>query len=400
MAEEKKYLGQSGIATFRDWIKGNFVAQEEGKGLSANDLTDELVAKIEAAAAANDLDALEALVGTLPEGTTAKTIVEYVNAKTEGIATDAALAELQGQLTAAQGNITDIQNTMATDDELAAAKTELEGKIATAVTDMATNAGVAEAIKDMATDQEVEAAVSAAKQEIEGKGYQNAEQVAAAVTAGTEGMATQTWVGEQIAEMATDAEVEAAVDALKTEVEGAGYQNASQVSSAIATATANMATDDEVAAAVEGLASESWVEGKGYDTATSVDGKVSAAKTELTTAIGTAKTEANAYTDEQITAKVSTIYKPQGSCAFADLPAPSVDVKNYVYNIRDPFVTTDSFIEGANGSYPAGSNVACIEVDGGYKWDVLMGLVDLTPYQKAEDIVEYTADEITAILNA
>lgn len=38
---------------------------------------------------------LKDFVGTLPEGSTAQTIVEYINAKTEGIATDAALAELQ-----------------------------------------------------------------------------------------------------------------------------------------------------------------------------------------------------------------------------------------------------------------------------------------------------------------
>ena len=56
----------------------------------------EAAALAAAEAAQADVDALETLVGVLPEGTTAKTVVEYVNKKTEGIATDAALAELQG----------------------------------------------------------------------------------------------------------------------------------------------------------------------------------------------------------------------------------------------------------------------------------------------------------------
>ena len=64
-------------------------------------------------------------VGTLPDGTTATSVVDYVNVKTAGIATDAALAELQGQVTAAQQAIDVIE-----EDYLKAAdKTELQGKI-------------------------------------------------------------------------------------------------------------------------------------------------------------------------------------------------------------------------------------------------------------------------------
>lgn len=53
------------------------------------------VADGKAVAAQNDVDALELLVGVLPEGTDATSVVDYVNKKTAGIATDAALAELQ-----------------------------------------------------------------------------------------------------------------------------------------------------------------------------------------------------------------------------------------------------------------------------------------------------------------
>lgn len=56
-----------------------------------------------------DLDVLETLVGSLPEGTSAKDIVDYVNIKTSGISTDAALSELQGQLNGVQGEVATIK---------------------------------------------------------------------------------------------------------------------------------------------------------------------------------------------------------------------------------------------------------------------------------------------------
>lgn len=65
------------------------------------------------------VDALDKKVGNLPEGTDATTVIEYINKKTEGIATDAALAELQGAVDAIEA-----------DYLKGADKTELEGKIA------------------------------------------------------------------------------------------------------------------------------------------------------------------------------------------------------------------------------------------------------------------------------
>lgn len=76
-------------------------------------------------AAQSGVDALETLVGALPEGTTAKDVVDYVNIKTSGIATDAALGELQGQLNGVQGEV----NTIKGDYLKSADKTELSGAI-------------------------------------------------------------------------------------------------------------------------------------------------------------------------------------------------------------------------------------------------------------------------------
>ena len=64
-----------------------------------------------------------AYIGAIPEGSDAKTIIEYINKKTEGIATDTALAELQSAVEALEA----INN--ATQAELDAYKTEVETAI-------------------------------------------------------------------------------------------------------------------------------------------------------------------------------------------------------------------------------------------------------------------------------
>lgn len=66
---------------------------------------EEALAAAEAAQA--DVDALELKVGTVPEGSA--DVIAYIDKKTEGIATDTALAELQGKVTAAEGEIDALQ---------------------------------------------------------------------------------------------------------------------------------------------------------------------------------------------------------------------------------------------------------------------------------------------------
>lgn len=82
-------------------------------------------AKSAADAAQDEVDALELLVGELPEGTTATSVVDYVNKKTEGIATDAALGELNSQVSGLQTAVQAIQE----DYLVEADKTELQGNI-------------------------------------------------------------------------------------------------------------------------------------------------------------------------------------------------------------------------------------------------------------------------------
>ena len=75
--------------------------------------------------AQGEVDALEAYVGTFTHDT-AKTVVEYINAKTDGIATSGNLEALGGRVTTVEGKVAAIEG----DYLKAADKTAIEGKIA------------------------------------------------------------------------------------------------------------------------------------------------------------------------------------------------------------------------------------------------------------------------------
>lgn len=190
MANTKKYVSLDKLGVYDEKIKGvisagdaaaldsaksyadSLASNYDAAGLAATaeanakSYTDTEVAKVNSAAAAaqtaaeaaaaaagvadgkavvaqGEIDALETLVGSLPEGTTATTVIDYVNKKTEGIATDAALGELNSQVSGLQTAVQGI-----TADYLKGAdKTELEGKITAVQTAVDTEKGRAEGIE-------------------------------------------------------------------------------------------------------------------------------------------------------------------------------------------------------------------------------------------------------------
>jgi hypothetical protein len=85
-----------------------------------------------------------------------------------------------------------------------------------------------------------------------------------------------------------------------------------------------------------------------------------------------------------ISAKIASVYKPGGSCAFASLPVLSADNEGYIYNITDDFTTTSDFLEGAGKKYTAGADVGIVAVRDGsstvYKYNVFANFIDLTGY--------------------
>lgn len=100
-------------------------------------------------------------------------------------------------------------------------------------------------------------------------------------------------------------------------------------------------------------------------------------------------------TEDEVNAKISSVYKPGGSVAFAKLPTAAAGVLGMVYNVTDGFTTDAKFVEGAGKSYPAGTNVVVVAVDGGYKYDVLAGFVDLTGYATKTEIADTVAAKHT-----
>lgn len=133
------YEAAGSIATAKEEIQGKIDAVDS---------------KVDAAQAAADgaqgeVDALETYVGTIPATATATNIVAYVQEKTSGIATDAALGELTGRVTQAETDIDNIEK----DYLKAADKTELSEAIAaeTSRADTAEKANAA-AIKAISDD--------------------------------------------------------------------------------------------------------------------------------------------------------------------------------------------------------------------------------------------------------
>lgn len=150
MAEIKKYLDQVALGTLVDQIKAEDAkvltsAKSYAESLGTNydvagaaagvqSKLDEEVARAKARedevaalanAAQSDVDALETYVGTLPEGTAAVSVVDYVNIKTAGIATDTALEELNNQVSGLQT----VVNGITADYLKTADKTELNDAI-------------------------------------------------------------------------------------------------------------------------------------------------------------------------------------------------------------------------------------------------------------------------------
>ena len=95
-----------------------------------------------AVAAQGEVDALETYVGTFTHDT-AKSVVEYINAKTDGIATSGNLEALAGRVTGVEGKVATIEG----DYLKAADKTELEGEITGVQTAVDTEKGRAEGIE-------------------------------------------------------------------------------------------------------------------------------------------------------------------------------------------------------------------------------------------------------------
>lgn len=115
--ENAKTYTDGQITTVNGTIAGVKTIAEQG-------VSDAAAAKAAADAAQGEVDTLEAYVGTFTH-TTAKSIVEYVDAKTSGIASSGEMSALGERVTAVEGDVATIKANYLDGDD----KTELEGKI-------------------------------------------------------------------------------------------------------------------------------------------------------------------------------------------------------------------------------------------------------------------------------
>lgn len=90
--------------------------------------------------------------------------------------------------------------------------------------------------------------------------------------------------------------------------------------------------------------------------------RASTAESDLSLRINTIETNYTAL-ENYVYATTSSIYKASGSIYFAELPELEANKVGNVYNIKDAFVTTADFFEGAGVSYAAGTNVSIIQVE-------------------------------------
>lgn len=131
----------------------------------------------------------------------------------------------------------------------------------------------------------------------------------------------------------------------------------------------------------------------------SVRGVVALANTISATDSGAAE---KAATPQSIISYVSTVvgspFKFGGSVNLSDLPnMPTDDNVNVMYNMKSQFTTTSAFIEGAGNTYPAGTNIMGVNLDGAVKYDVVAGFVDLSPYALTSDFAAVPTSELEAM---
>lgn len=122
------------------------------------------------------------------------------------------------------------------------------------------------------------------------------------------------------------------------------------------------------------------------DTGTSTTGMVISPKT------------LKSFVEDKVNEKVSTVYRPMGSCSSSYLKNLPLTTKTgdewaipngSVYNITDELTTDNNFVEGAGKTYPAGTNVVLVEPSAGVrKWDVLAGSVDLSGYVNKSEFLD------------
>lgn len=288
MADIRQFLDKSGVSIL--WNKVAEKVEAEATRAKAAEAA-ALKAGQDAQA---DVDALEALVGSLPEGTEATTVVEYVNKKTEGIATDAALQELQetveGHAEALEllnGNAETVGSVANTANAAAAAK------VAEIVAGADANFDTLKEIADWILNDTTGAAdmandIAALQAQMVGVDTTVVAEIASAIEAALK--------VEGVDKYALASDLSSLADRVKA-LEDAGYQNAAQVGSAIDAKIAALKLDETYDAFGSAATAEQNAKNYANSLAKNYDEAGAAAQ---------ALTDAKAYTDTEV-AKIQAL---------------------------------------------------------------------------------------------
>lgn len=256
--------------------QANATAAAAAKTQADKGVADAAAAKAAADAAQGDVDALETFVGSLPEGETSATVVEYIAKKTTGIASDSALQALAGRVTTAEGEIDTLQSEMDAVEAKAAANESAIGvlngdgtgsvkkQIDDAFNDFATKIsddGVVNTYKelvDYCATHSAEAAEMAGDISANATAIAELEAFVGALPEGTSAATVIAYINEKVAAEKTRAEgVEGGLDSRLDAVEEKLGSGAGSVTEQIATAKSeaiNAAAADATSKANQALA--------------------------------------------------------------------------------------------------------------------------------------------------
>ena len=169
------------------------------------------------------------------------------------------------------------------------------------------------------------------------------------------------------------------------------------VDSALSTSSENPVQNKVITTAINLKANSADVPTKTSDLTNDSD---FATTSDIPTAVSDLTNDLDFQTETEVSdaidVKISSTYKAAGSIAFANLPTLGSSYEGFVYNITDDFTTTADFVEGAGNDYPAGTNVAVVNVGTAqsaiYRFDVLAGFVDLSSYATKAELPTATSD--------
>ncbi len=295
-------------------VSGNIATfGQNGQVVDSGVAVADLATKTEVQTVQDSVDELAGLVGELPEGTSAASVVEYVNIKTAGIATDAALEELNNQVSGLQTAVQDIKNDYLTSED----KTDLQGGIDT-------NAEAIAAVKEevdaffLGADRDGAEQFKDTLRELQdyiASDETGASAMAASIKQNADDIAAlQTDVEKKAAQADLEAEVSAreALDARVVIVEGKAHEHA----------------NEEVLAGITSEKVAAW-DASETNAKTYVDQQIEAEVSARNTAIATAKSEAIADAASKDTAVLD------GAKSYTDEKFGAIDLSGITTNANE-----------------------------------------------------------------